>query len=1008
MRTATLRPALHRRRLETRRSRPDDQPNGASGARKTHNRTLQSPLSSPMDNKKRNVLNTPGSGRAGEYEMLDRNMTGTNYSAGQPQYGAQPVGNVSRSDLDVLETTAPPQNASFQYDMYGGNQYGADAGGHYAADAGVGYFQHGGNDYDNSGAYGDGYQQAYKPLPTPNMQGGQSLTNQSLGLHEARSVTSTPVMTDDGHGSINRELGDASNVKFDPRIMPTPDPAIAELYDSQQAPPPNARKYKHFQSQRRHKLKKIELTAGHLIIDRPVPRALLADCRLKEGKEFTHMRYSAVTCDANDFKAEGYNLRPALMGRETELFIVLTMYNEDEILFNRTFAAVMKNIAHLCSRTNSRMWGPNAWEKVVVCIVADGRSKIHPRVLSVLGLVGAYQPDVMKNTVGDKEVKAHVFEYTTQVCLDANMNQLGAKQNMPPVQVLFCLKEKNAKKINSHRWFFNAFATVLNPRVCVLIDVGTKPTSTSIYHLWKSFDHDERVAGACGEIAADLGKGCKYVFTNPLVAAQNFEYKISNILDKPLESIFGYISVLPGAFSAYRFSALQDTSPGNGPLSSYFKGELMHSAGSDSGIFEANMYLAEDRILCFELVAKRKCNYVLRYVKNAKAVTDVPDTLSELISQRRRWLNGSFFAAFYAIVHWWRMFGTSHSLYRRVLLTVEFLYQTINMIFSWFAIANFYLAYYFLEQNVKTIHDSRKGRLDVPPISLNADPFHGAGYYVMEVFRELYILALIMQFVLSLGNRPQGTKAIYRLSVALFTVIMILITYVALYGVVYTAVHTNYDGNVKDLLDQEKFRDIIISMAATYGVYFFSSFLYFEPWHMFTSFIQYTLWLPSSINILMVYAFCNTHDVSWGTKGDTAIATDLGDAKASKKDGKEFVYLSIASDDADIDADYEGWLSNLRHPEIKTPSKRDAATKREDQNKIFRTSLVLAWMSTNTVLAMVISSEWFQDVTTKLDSTGSHNPYLSFIFWSVAGLSAFRFFGSTWYWIRFVGFGCCR
>jgi len=28
------------------------------------------------------------------------------------------------------------------------------------------------------------------------------------------------------------------------------------------------------------------------------------------------------------------------------------------------------------------------------------------------------------------------------------------------------------------------------------------------------------------------------------VAAQNFEYKISNILDKPTESFFGYISVL--------------------------------------------------------------------------------------------------------------------------------------------------------------------------------------------------------------------------------------------------------------------------------------------------------------------------------------------------------------------------------------------------------------------------------------------------------------------------------
>lgn len=60
---------------------------------------------------------------------------------------------------------------------------------------------------------------------------------------------------------------------------------------------------------------------------------------------------------------------------------------------------------------------------------------------------------------------------------------------------------------------------------------------------------------------------------NPLVAAQNFEYKMSNVLDKPLESVFGYIGVLPGAFSAYRWEALQDRSPDEGPLVAYFKGE---------------------------------------------------------------------------------------------------------------------------------------------------------------------------------------------------------------------------------------------------------------------------------------------------------------------------------------------------------------------------------------------------------------------------------------------------
>jgi chitin synthase len=51
----------------------------------------------------------------------------------------------------------------------------------------------------------------------------------------------------------------------------------------------------------------------------------------------------------------------------------------------------MKNIAHLCSRNKSRTWGPDGWKKVVVTIVADGRKKIHPRVLDCLAALGVYQ-----------------------------------------------------------------------------------------------------------------------------------------------------------------------------------------------------------------------------------------------------------------------------------------------------------------------------------------------------------------------------------------------------------------------------------------------------------------------------------------------------------------------------------------------------------------------------------------------------------------------------------------
>jgi cellulose synthase/poly-beta-1,6-N-acetylglucosamine synthase-like glycosyltransferase len=250
-----------------------------------------------------------------------------------------------------------------------------------------------------------------------------------------------------------------------------------------------------------------------------------------------------------------------------------------------------------------------------------------------------------------------------------------------PVQILFCLKEQNAKKINSHRWFFNAFGPILQPNICVLLDVGTRPGNSSIYHLWKAFDTNENVGGACGEICVMKGTACVDLL-NPLVAAQNFEYKMSNILDKPLESVFGYISVLPGAFSAYRYAAIQNDMNGVGPLQKYFLGEK-HDDMEDSDIFTANMYLAEDRILCFELLAKKHQKWVLKYVKTAFGETDCPDQLPEFISQRRRWLNGSFFAAVYSQCHFSRIWSTNHSVGRKITLSIEFLFNFINLLFSW-------------------------------------------------------------------------------------------------------------------------------------------------------------------------------------------------------------------------------------------------------------------------------------------------------------------------------------
>lgn len=451
--------------------------------------------------------------------------------------------------------------------------------------------------------------------------------------------------------------------------------------------------------------KEVRLINGELILECKIPTILYSFLPRRDDIEFTHMRYTAVTCDPDDFIDRGYKLRQNIgrTSRETELLICVTMYNENELDFTRTMHGIMKNIAHFCSRNKSRTWGKDGWEKVVVCIIADGRQKAHPRTLDALAAMGVYQDGIAKNLVNSRPVTAHVYEYTTQVSLDADLRFKGAEKGIVPCQMIFCMKERNQKKLNSHRWLFNAFGRALKPNVCILLDVGTKPGEKSLYHLWKAFDKDSTVGGAAGEIKAGKGKAWLGLL-NPLVASQNFEYKMSNILDKPLESVFGYITVLPGALSAYRFHALQNDETGHGPLSQYFKGETLH--GQDADVFTANMYLAEDRILCWELVAKRNERWVLKYVSNATGETDVPgraafeevlfavctnlllDAVPEFLSQRRRWLNGAFFAAVYSLIHTKQIWKTDHTIARKVMLHVETVYQFLQLIFTYFSLVS--------------------------------------------------------------------------------------------------------------------------------------------------------------------------------------------------------------------------------------------------------------------------------------------------------------------------------
>jgi len=103
--------------------------------------------------------------------------------------------------------------------------------------------------------------------------------------------------------------------------------------------------------------------------------------------------------------------------------------------------------------------------------------------------------------------------------------------------------------------------------------------------------------------------------------------------------------------------------------------------------------LAEDRIMCLEIIAKKNWNYILDYIPGWKALTDAPNTLTQLIKQRRRWFNGSMFASFHVLANMCRIWKRSNSCCRNIGYMVLYLYMLVNMLVSYFIVGLFYASY---------------------------------------------------------------------------------------------------------------------------------------------------------------------------------------------------------------------------------------------------------------------------------------------------------------------------
>lgn len=302
-------------------------------------------------------------------------------------------------------------------------------------------------------------------------------------------------------------------------------------------------------------------------------------------------------------------------------------------------------------------------------------------------------------------------------------------------------------------------------------------------------------------------------------------------------------------------------------------------------------------------------------------------------------------------------YKSGHNIIRMFFFHIQLIYNIFTVFLSWFMLASFWLTTTVIMDLVGT----------PTPASATSAEHHGwpfgdtATPIINTILKYLYLAFLLVQFVLALGNRPKGSKATYIVSFMVFGVInaylIVLSMYLAVRGIAGSSIQTDsVDDFFKSFFGNSGASGgiIIIALLATFGLYFVASFLYLDPWHMFTSFGQYLLLMSSYINILMVYAFSNWHDVSWGTKGSDK-ADALPSAKTTKADGNIAEIEEIDRPQEDIDSQFEATVKRALKPYV--PVVENEQRTLEDSYKSFRTKLLITWIFSNAILAVIITSD---------------------------------------------------
>jgi chitin synthase len=408
-------------------------------------------------------------------------------------------------------------------------------------------------------------------------------------------------------------------------------------------------------------------------------------------------------------------------------------------------------------------------------------------------------------------------------------------------------------------------------------------------------------------------------------------------------------------------------------------------------LLKENMYLAEDRILCFETVMKAGSGWHLGYVKTAKAEDDSQGDMVDFIVQRRRWLNGAFATTIYSVLHFHQFYRSGHSLPRMALFHIQFIYNIVNFLLSWFSLAGFLLTLFIVNE----ISGSPP-----PGSQVSGFPFGKATPIFNAVLQVIYVCMIVVQFILALGTRPRAARWSYFVSFIIFGIIQVYFIMNVIYLFKRVA-----DVRFKDSNQGAKnfeyinvyYSDIgdvtvVVSSVAVFGVYIAAGFLHLDPWHIFTSYAQYLFIVSSYTNILNIYAFSNFNDHSWGCKGARPEPSVQASAISKTTTDHQVILEEPDIPQDHIDFHFEAVVKRALAPYV--PPQIKIKRTLDDDAKIFRTRLIGIYIFSNFFVCIFVLNDSSKQLHWLGDSYWHKIWFFRIWLWANAACLYFRFLGS--------------